>query len=969
MQQLTISLLGAPSIAVDGGPIRVDTRKAIAMVAYLALNPGPHSREALATLLWPDLNQARALAALRRTLSVLNRCVISPWLTIDRSNVELRIDQSVDLDVAAFHRGVVECDEHGHGADVACARCVAPLTDAVNLYRDDFLAGFSLRDSVNFDDWQFFTAEELREHFVDTLDRLVQALVIGEQYAPAIDRARRRLQADPLHEAAHRQLMRLFVWADQRNAALRQYRECVRILDEELGVPPLEETTALYEDIYANRAIPKPTIVVAEQSETIPPARSESAPNQAAIATDLVGRESAWTAIERALGATENGHLVIVEGEAGIGKTALIDGLLGAVAGRQRVTLSSACYYGELELAYAPIRDLLRKAMAYDGAEARLADVPAQWLADAARLLPDLATETMAPLPDPGTDGFSAKGRFFEAVCQVLGALTKAPLPAVIAIDNVQWADSASLDLLGYLARRLADLRLCLVLTWRSEQLADNSRHQRLFHEVARSVTSTEISLDRLTQDEVERFLISTPLAALNQAGRLVERLLAESDGIPLFLVEYVQLLVRSPDLIEQENWALPSGIRDLLQSRLDPVSDAGRQLLTAAAVIGRSFEYDTVRAVSGRSDEECVVALEELLAHRLVREGAGSVYDFYHDQLRGLVYADISRARRRLLHRRVADALITLSRRSSQDPRTFAASLAYHFAEGDQIEQAIVAYIDATEQAALVFANHEAIRYLERALALGSDEAAAIHERLGDLRTLLGEYIQARNDYEAAAAMAQTADTSRLECKLGDLHHRLGNLDLAQGHYAAAVEDTDLDQAWRCRALAQWSLVAEQAGDRKLAAGLARDSLVASEEAGDLSVVAYAYNVLSILARHADQIDQAMDYARQSLEVATQSRTPTARVAALNSLALAFAAAGEHGEAITLTDEALAIATTQGDRHRAAALHDHLADYYHAMGNDVVAAEQVKLAVQIFAEISADGLDLNPAIWKLEEW
>ena len=156
-------------------------------------------------------------------------------------------------------------DAHGHAADAACARCIAPLTRAVDAYRDDFLAGFSLRDSVNFDDWQFFTAEELRRTYVQALDRLVSALAADGQFDLAIDWARRRLHTDPLHEAAHRQLMRLFVWADQRNAALRQYRECVRILDEELGVPPLEETTALYEEIFANRTIPRPSSATVQQ--------------------------------------------------------------------------------------------------------------------------------------------------------------------------------------------------------------------------------------------------------------------------------------------------------------------------------------------------------------------------------------------------------------------------------------------------------------------------------------------------------------------------------------------------------------------------------------------------------------------------------------------------------------------------------------------------------------------------------
>ncbi|MEZ4718801.1 MAG: BTAD domain-containing putative transcriptional regulator [Caldilineaceae bacterium] len=244
MSRLTIQLLGAPTIAVDGQPIETDTRKATALMAYLAMQPGVHTRDHLATLLWPDLDQTRARAALRRTLSALNRTLASAWLDVTRESLALRQDATVGIDAHRF-RTLAAPDA-----------ALAQLEDAAACYTGDFLAGFSLRDSPLFDDWQFFAAEELRHTLVDVLDRLGDGLARGGRFDDAIGHMRRRLQLDPLHEAAHRTLMRLYVWNDQRNAALRQYRECVRILDDELGVPPLDETTALHDEIQRNSTLP-----------------------------------------------------------------------------------------------------------------------------------------------------------------------------------------------------------------------------------------------------------------------------------------------------------------------------------------------------------------------------------------------------------------------------------------------------------------------------------------------------------------------------------------------------------------------------------------------------------------------------------------------------------------------------------------------------------------------------------------
>ena len=173
MARLALFLLGAPRIERDDVLINVDTRKAIALMAYLAVTRQRHSRDALAALLWPDYDQANARGALRRTLSTLNKALDGKWLEIDRETISLHTTADLWLDVDNFYGLLTECRTHGHGENEVCSACVSPLTEAVKLYRDGFMVGFSLRDSPNFDDWQFFQADSLRRDYATVLERLV----------------------------------------------------------------------------------------------------------------------------------------------------------------------------------------------------------------------------------------------------------------------------------------------------------------------------------------------------------------------------------------------------------------------------------------------------------------------------------------------------------------------------------------------------------------------------------------------------------------------------------------------------------------------------------------------------------------------------------------------------------------------------------------------------------------------------
>jgi predicted ATPase/DNA-binding SARP family transcriptional activator len=317
MSPLSFSLLGSPRLTRDGVPLHLHSRKCMALLAYLAVTDSIHTRAPLAVLLWPESNTKRAQNALRSTLSFLRRALDGAWLVVDREAVGLDGTHRLAVDVVRFRDLLQRCRRHGHPVQETCAECWPLLEEAVELYRGDFMDGFTLRDSPQFDDWQSLQTEALRRDLAGALERLAEGHAARGDVGRGIDCARRWLSLDSLNEPAHRALMRLYAWSGQQAAALGQYEACERTLQEELGVPPSAETVDLYTDIREGRT---PQL----RAHAPAPLRGRAEPrhNLPSQPTPFVGRVPELSKIAGFL-ADPSCRLLTVVGHGGVGKSRL----------------------------------------------------------------------------------------------------------------------------------------------------------------------------------------------------------------------------------------------------------------------------------------------------------------------------------------------------------------------------------------------------------------------------------------------------------------------------------------------------------------------------------------------------------------------------------------------------------------------------------------------------------------------
>jgi DNA-binding SARP family transcriptional activator len=452
MGQLGVAVLGTPHVRHGDAVLTFATRKALALLIYLTVEGGLHTREKLATVLWPDSDRAHARAMLRYTLTDLRHALRhaqeASHVIVQRQLLGIDLASDLDLDIAPLRV-----------AATTAAGTAAELRDAARRWRGEFLDGFSVLEAPEFDAWVSVQREALRESIGHVLDRLSQMEIEGGEFAEAMVSVRRWLTVSPWNEEAHRRVMRLHLRAGDRSAALRAYETCRQVLGLELHVAPAPETEALADEIRA--------------SATAAPEQRATMPTTALFEGPFVGRHVEFAELAELYASARDGHphVVVLHGEPGIGKSRLAREFATWLGGRRADVLQGRAFETGGRLPYQPLVDVLRPRLERENApEDLLSDI---WLVELGRLLPELR-ERYPDLPAPSAEEAPARLRLFEAIARLGQALTlRAPM--ALLLDDMQWADVGSLDALQYAARRWSDERapVLVLLSVRSEALAN----------------------------------------------------------------------------------------------------------------------------------------------------------------------------------------------------------------------------------------------------------------------------------------------------------------------------------------------------------------------------------------------------------------------------------------------------------------------------------------------------------------
>ncbi|MEZ4734238.1 MAG: AAA family ATPase [Caldilineaceae bacterium] len=789
MSDCKLFLFGAPRLTDEGQVVDLPRRKVMALLAYLVVTRQRHSRDRLATLLWPESSQSAARGALRRELHTLTSLLGEGWLSSSWETVELQPAEAIWSDVVAFRLLAQAGADHAHEPEVACSRCIKSLTEAVALYTADFLAGFHLPDAIEFDEWQRFEGDSLRRDFAGVLTQLVHWHRTQKEYTPAIAYARRWLALDTLQEPVHRALMELYALAGEETAALRQYETCVRILAEEFGAPPAAETVALAEAIRGRRWIQAPQF--RQRAETIParPARSATL-SQPLI--PLVGRQTEWGNLQRAWARAQQrgAHCVVITGEAGIGKTRLAEEMAVWVQQQGIDAAQTRAYAAQGELAYGAVVELLRTAPL----QQRLNTLAPLWLAHLSRLLPTLR-ETHPNLPqlESVMDSWQRQ-QLFAALAQLCCAEAA---PFLLVFDDLQWADRETLEWLHYLittihqqaAQSSTPLYLLLLGTVRTGEVSADHPVYRLLRSLQRDEHLTQIDLMPL--DHEATAMLACKIAPQPLSPTLLARLQQQTAGNPLYIVESVRtaLLPRAPEetgqtagahaLPGEPATALPPKVYAVIQTRLQQLSAQAQELTALAAVIGRAFSLDLLIAAAPLAEESVTVAVDELWERQLIREQGDGRYDFSHDRIRDVAYSQIGPARRRLWHRRVAEALEMIY---AEQIELISGELAAHCVQAGLVKRAVDYYQRAANAAQQVGAYQEGITLLQQGLTLLPKLPETLERKAQELALLLQlAPLQRTASGYAAAVHGQTLARARTLCQALNkptvLHHVLMRL------------------------------------------------------------------------------------------------------------------------------------------------------------------------------------------------
>jgi DNA-binding SARP family transcriptional activator len=704
LPKLRIYTLGTLQVVRDNHAVTEGdwhTRQARQLLKILITErPRPISTDRLIEMLWPNSTPSAAATTLRSAINAL-RNVLEPTrrnrapslsIVTEAPGYAFRIHPDIWLDIEVFDQTLNQAEAIQDSVQRQ------PLLEmAVELYRDDYLI------SDPYADWATNERERLRERYFTALLQLAEIQAGLGAYSAAIAACRRILAREEVRENAYQALMRYQAESGDSAGALMTYERCRVVLAEELGADPSPLTQQWHQRILNGEVEPRlvtPSAALHRRTDhVLSPGLIADLPQQTVLPAfeadfpeTLVGREteSSQLAMRLAEALAGRGNLALLEGEAGVGKTRLAYALLQQAVVASATVISTACQPLERQLPFAPLADSLGRYIA-GLPDVALQSLPAASLAQLIQIVPSLQDRLPgAPAASielsPNTE--ESRQRLIEGIVAFLAALAK-KRPLVFFIDDLHWADSDTLAVLSRLSQRLADLPLCLLLAYRSDDLAENAALATLIHTFKRAPRHRFISVQRLVLSHVEQFVYEVTGKQDPASQSLAAYIYSITQGNALFVTEALRdWQERQPSLGEslgpgKETVDTPAlqlvlsptqRVQEVILERIERLPDAAQRVLQLSAVIGRDFSLELLER---SAVDDPIAGLELLLQRKFLVERPDERLEFSHQIVRQVAYERMAILQRRRLHQRVANALVALER-AGQNPL----EIAFHYGQ-----------------------------------------------------------------------------------------------------------------------------------------------------------------------------------------------------------------------------------------------------------------------------------------------
>lgn len=715
------------------------TRQARQLLKILVTErPRPVSTDRLIELLWNQSTPDAAATTLRSAINAL-RNVLEPerpnrapsrYIVTQNPGYAFHPHPEVWLDVDIFEQLLTQAQ---NTQEAATRRQL--LEEAIALYQDDYLI------SDPYADWASAERERLRERYFSALLALAELQALQSEYTAAIGNARKILARDEVRENAWQAVMRYQAESGDSAGALLTFERCRTILADELGADPSPLTQLWHQRILNGEIVPREP--VADTLQTVrtpdaPPAPPAALPQQTIMpsvdvrAIDLlVGREQEMAQMQDALdkALAGEGALLMMEGEAGVGKTRLAVALLQNAADAGATVISATCQAIERQLPFAVLADVLGRYL-QGVPQATLQQLPRASLQQVAQIVPSLQDRLAPAGSTTGDTGDSLEEnrlRLVDGVVDFLLALAHTR-PLALFLDDLHWADADTLTLVNRLARRLENVSLLLLVAWRSDDLPENDALAALLRTLRSKGEGRVVHLPRFTREEVQAMtdsLLRHPGANADLAGLLHDL----THGNPLYVAELLRDLMEryadkaTPITTDTETSLVTAAralfathrnrrVQELILERMERLPDEALWVLQLSAVIARDYSLELLE-LAATSDP--LAGLEVLLERNFLIERPDQRLDFHHYIVRQVAYESMSALQRRRWHLRVAEGLVVLGR-AEQNP----AETAFHFGEaGAQGAFRYAQYaILAGEQLLRAYGFHQAIDYFDNALS-----------------------------------------------------------------------------------------------------------------------------------------------------------------------------------------------------------------------------------------------------------